>query len=179
MSHGCVTMNAVLFLVDGYNVTRSDPATRASDLSEQRDALVRRLAARGAGLLGAGELVVVFDGRGVPSSRERHGPVTVRFAADHDSADDLIVTLAARATGPVTLVSSDRELAERVRAHRGTRPVTVLPRERVFEAAAPATGRKGRKARGLGGSTAGMPKGANRITAELKDLWLEADDTND
>jgi len=47
------------FLVDGYNVTLSDPATKDLTLEEQREALVARLAARRRDLLGDGEVTVV------------------------------------------------------------------------------------------------------------------------
>ena len=47
----------MLYLVDGYNVTRRDPATSELSLLGQRDALVARLRVRGRDLLGnAGRL---------------------------------------------------------------------------------------------------------------------------
>ena len=50
------------YLVDGYNITRRDPATASLPLCEQREALLVRLATRGADLLGVGPIVIVFDG---------------------------------------------------------------------------------------------------------------------
>ena len=41
-------------LIDGYNVTKGDPATRECSLEEQRTSLMRRLRARRDTLLGAG-----------------------------------------------------------------------------------------------------------------------------
>ncbi len=34
-------------------------------------------------------------------------------------------------------------------------------------------GLPGRRGRGMGGSTVGIPDGANRITEELKKVWLD------
>jgi predicted RNA-binding protein with PIN domain len=167
-------MDDVLYLVDGYNVTRSDPATRRLGLESQREALVRRLGARGRGLLGVGRIVVVFDGAGHQGDSVSGGPVEVRYSRSGRSADDLIVALASREHGAVTIVTSDRGVAERSRVHAGAGAgaVTVWPRERLFEDAKPQ--RERRSGAGcLGGSTAGLPKGANKITQELKELWLD------
>ena len=59
---GSRTMVRMLFLVDGYNVTKGDPATCSLSLEAQRDELVARLRSRGEQLLGRGSIVVVFDG---------------------------------------------------------------------------------------------------------------------
>jgi hypothetical protein len=161
------TDGAVLFLVDGYNVTRSDPASRDLPLEQQRDALARRLATRGATLLGSGRIVIVFDGVEGVGLAERMGPVEIRYSRG-TTADDAIVAAARGERGAVVLVTSDRGLADRVRDHLG-RSVEVRPRESCFEASRPTKPRRG------AGSVArdeGLPKGANRITEELKDLWL-------
>ncbi|MCX8007001.1 MAG: NYN domain-containing protein [Coriobacteriia bacterium] len=154
------------FVVDGYNVAMSDPATAGLSAEDQRAALLRRLAARGAGLLGAGPVTVVFDGRSdgrdvVP------GGVQVRFSGDR-AADDVVHELA----GPtVTVVTSDRELAARCEA-RGAR---VLPASALFEAVRARRSSKGR----YPASAAGLPKGANRITEELKRVWLADEEGED
>jgi len=163
----------MLYLVDGYNITRADPATSGMSAEEARIALLARLSARGAELLGKGRIVVVFDGPedgGVSSAR--HGGVEVRFSRGED-ADDVIVRLAASSAEDIALVSGDRELAERVRSV-AERDVTVLGREKVFESARPRGA--ARRRRGYPGRAAGLPPGANRITQELKDLWLPDDD---
>lgn len=162
----------MLFIVDGYNVTRSDPATRSLDLDAQREALVRRLDARGSGLLGAGRITVVFDGaEGAGESVGRGGAVSVVFARS-SSADDAIVELARRSSGDVAVVTGDRELLDRVRAHlpgaQGIAPSAC------FEGARP-NKRPGRRP-GATRRDVGLPKGANRITEELKDLWLKGHD---
>jgi predicted RNA-binding protein with PIN domain len=151
------------YLVDGYNVTKRDPATAGLDLAAQREALVSRLAVRGADLLGRGEIVVVFDGRSGVGADERRGPVVVRYARD-ESADDLIARLAGGSRGGVTVVTSDSGLSSRVSG----RGVTVLGAEACYEE---------RRTRRRGGrypaATVGLPPGANKVTEELKTLWLD------
>ena len=88
-----------------------------------------------------------------------------------ESADDVIVRMAA-AGGPLTVVTSDRELRDRVR-DASPEAVTFLGCSALFESERPARRRgKGR----FPASTAGMPKGANRITEELKGIWLDGDE---
>lgn len=147
------------FLVDGYNVTRQDPATAELELAGQREALVARLAVRGADLLGTGPIVVVFDGRSGGGSDSRRGSVEVRFSRD-EPADDLIVRLARQGD---TVVTSDRGLADRVRGAG----VRVLTAPTCFDGRRP----KRRKVR-YPASGAGLPPGANKVTEELKRLWL-------
>lgn len=149
------------YLVDGYNVTKRDPATSRLSLEQQREALVARLATRGTGLLGPGPIMVVFDG--VPDAGVgtfRRGPVEVRFSR-LESADDLIARLAEE--GGVTVVTSDTGLAIRVGAH-GAR---VLSADVCFE------GRAVKPHPRYPASSAGLPKGANKVTEELKKLWLD------
>jgi len=162
----------MIFLVDGYNVTKGDPATSGLSLEAQREALIARVRARGAGLLGAGRTVIVFDGMGGSGgSREQAGSVEIRYARE-GSADDVLASLAGHAAQKVCLVSSDRELGERVRVH-ARHGWETRPREVLYDSATPRT-----KARRGGDRTraAGLPEGANRITAELKKLWLDGDD---
>jgi len=155
----------VRYLIDGHNVTMRDPATRGLSTEEQRDALVRRLAARGAQLLGAGRITVIFDGR-TDATPPTSGALDVRFSAE-EIADDVIVRLATGVDG-VTVVTDDRGLAARVRA--ANERARVLGCEALFEAARP-------KRRGVRypASTEGLPKGANKITEELKRLWLDGE----
>lgn len=148
------------YVVDGYNVTKQDPATAALDLEGQREALVARLATRGADLLGRGTIVVVFDGVEGGGADYRRGPVLVSFSRA-GKADGLIVSLA----GPdTTVVTSDVELSARVRE----RKASVLPSERVFEGArrAPRTPKRPAPI------DDGLPHGHRRVTEELKRIWL-------
>jgi predicted RNA-binding protein with PIN domain len=152
------------YLVDGYNVTMADDATRHLDRDAQRLALVRRLAVRGPELLGPGPKTVIFDG-GVLRDDEVHGDVEMRFSGE-GSADDVIVRLAEAEGGNVVVVTSDRELRSRVREHAG-RSVDVRPVSTLFEAA---KGRRRRKPDRR--APGGLPAGHETITAELEDLWL-------
>jgi hypothetical protein len=152
------------FIVDGHNVTMRDPATRNLTTEEQRDALVRRLAVRGRQLLGAGAITVVFDGR-TADAPPSAGALEVRFSGE-EIADDVIVRIATAGDG-VTVVTDDRGLGARVRA--ANERARVLGCESLFEATAP----KRRRGARYPASTAGLPSGANRITEELKKLWLE------
>jgi hypothetical protein len=154
----------VRFIVDGHNVTMRDPATRGLTTEEQRDALVRRLAVRGRQLLGAGAITVVFAGR-TADAPPTASALEVRFSGE-GSADDVIVGLAEEGDG-VTVVTDDRGLASRVTG--ANERARVLGCEALFEATAP----KRRRGARYPASTAGMPRGANRITEELKKLWLE------
>ena len=162
----------MLYVIDGYNVTRSDPATRDLPLDRQRDALIARLRARGAELLGRGRIVVVFDAEratGAPAAPNME-PVEVVFAR-RGSADDEIVRIiqGAAARETVTVVTSDNALAARARTHGGGR-VRIRARDVVFDAGGRGRARIGPKRYPASG--AGIPAGGNAITAELKELWL-------
>ena len=109
-------------IVDGYNVTISAWGETLT-LERQRARLVQ-----GLGVLAAqtnAEITVVFDGSdpifgAKPSARG----VRVLFSAKGEIADDVVVELArVEPPGrPVVVVSSDREVADRVRRH-GAHPV--------------------------------------------------------
>lgn len=156
----------MLILVDGYNVTRADDVTRRLHPDDQRAALMRRLGVRGRGLLGAGRIVVVWDKGHLACDPEVTGVEAV-YSRDR-TADDVIVEMAEAHRGPLTVVTSDRELRSRVREHAG-RSVGVLGCSALFESA-PQTRAKRRvpprDARG------GLPPGHAEITRELEDVWL-------
>ncbi|HEY5540498.1 MAG TPA: NYN domain-containing protein, partial [Coriobacteriia bacterium] len=123
----------MLFLVDGYNVTRRDPATSELSLEDQREALVARLRVRGRDLLGVGRIVVVFDGEGGPGLSTGGGvPVEIVYAHKH-SADDEVVRIAAKAKDAVVVVTSDRDLARRA-GERATVHVEVREASTCFDA---------------------------------------------
>ena len=165
----------MLFLVDGYNVTRRDPATSSLSIEAQRDALVARLRVRGPNLLGNGRIVVVFDGEGGPGLSTGGGvPVEIVYAHQH-SADDEIVRIASKSSGGVVVVSGDRELCARVATHvRGQ--AEARGSECCFEAAGRGSKRRDGGKRGSIARDVGLPRGANGITAELKDLWVHEED---
>ena len=114
------------YLVDGYNVTKRDPATSGLSIAEQRDALERRLRATAARVLGSSSYTIVWDAAG--------GEGVVRPAGDKvaytrlPTADDAIVERVRRASERIGVVTSDRELAERCRAV-ALHGIDVLPSE--------------------------------------------------
>jgi hypothetical protein len=163
-------MAGMLFLVDGYNVTRADEATRRLLPDDQRIALMRRLAARGRGLLGPGRVVVVWD-KGYRAGDESIGGVEAVFSGV-ESADDVIVRMAEAEDGPVVLVTADRELKSRVRERRG-RSTEALPCATLFESAVPTKEKRRAPRREAHG---GLPPGHDAITKELTDTWLGSDD---
>jgi predicted RNA-binding protein with PIN domain len=157
----------VITLIDGYNVTKADPATRDLSLEDQRRALVRRLRTSTPGA-GRG-VTVIFDGRSGVTGAEDSGAVQVRFSHG-GTADDLIVEIASRAEGQITLVTSDNELRGRVRTV-ARHAVSFRDRTTAFEGApSPRTRRK--RSGGIE-RDAGLPPGAGSITRELKELWLD------
>jgi predicted RNA-binding protein with PIN domain len=106
-------------VVDGMNVIGSRPDGWWRD----RDAALRRLLARlqQAAARSHDALTLVLDGRPPADVTEgEHGGVEVRYARrrGRDAADDRIVELVAADTDPGSLrvVTSDRELADRVTA---------------------------------------------------------------
>jgi predicted RNA-binding protein with PIN domain len=112
----------VHLVVDGYNVTKTGYGTLS--LAEQRQRLVSGLSAL-AGRTRA-EVTCVFDGTTL-DVRVAAGPargVRVLFSPEGQTADELIRRLVrAEPPGrPVVVVSSDREVADGVRA-AGARPV--------------------------------------------------------
>jgi predicted RNA-binding protein with PIN domain len=156
----------MLILVDGYNVTRADDATRRLKPDDQRLALMRRLAARGRGLLGAGRIVVVWD-KGLRAGDEDTGGVEAVFSLD-EIADDVIVRMAEHESGPVTIVTADRELKSRVRERKGRSTVT-LPVSTLFESAEQT---RAKRRRPQGHPHSGLPMGHADITRELEKEWL-------
>jgi hypothetical protein len=127
---------------------------------------------RGRDLLGNGRVVVVFDGEGGPGLSTGGGvPVEIVYAHSR-SADDEIVRIAGTSKGNVVVVSSDRDLGRRA-SERATATVEVREASTCFEAA---RGKTRSKSRGSIARDAGLPRGANAITRELKDLWLTEED---
>ncbi len=159
-------MTGMLILIDGYNVTRADDATRRLLPDDQRLALMRRLTARGRGLLGAGRIVVVWD-KGLRAGEESLPGVEAVFSLD-ETADDVIVRMAENEGGPVTIVTADRELKSRVREHKGRSTVT-LPCATLFESAEQTHAKRRPASREAYG---GLPAGHAEITRELEKEWL-------
>ena len=164
-------MARMLLLVDGYNVTRADDATRRLLPDDQRLALMRRLAARGRGLLGEGRIVVVWD-KGFNAGDESLAGVDAVFSLG-ESADDIIVRMAERADGPVTIVTADRELKSRVRERKG-RSTAILETSVLFDGAPLTKAKRRPQTRDPHG---GLPRGHAEITREMEDVWLSEEDS--
>jgi predicted RNA-binding protein with PIN domain len=98
------------WVVDGMNVIGSRPTGWWRDRPRAMRELVEEL-----GRLGE-PVTVVFDGR--PFEMEDTGDVEVVFASRRgpNAADDDIAALAASADEPLRVVTSDSELADRVRS---------------------------------------------------------------
>jgi predicted RNA-binding protein with PIN domain len=101
------------WIVDGMNVIGSRPTGWWHDRPGAMQQLVHEL------LVLEEPVTVVFDGRPFPV--QDAGDIDVRFASrsGRNAADDDIADLVAGAAEPgeLRVVTSDRELAERVRAH--------------------------------------------------------------
>lgn len=116
-----LALPSVHLVVDGYNVTKTGYPELS--LSDQRDRLIRQLAALAART--SAEVTLVFDGAGVvavPTAVPRG--VRVLFSDPGVLADDVIRALVtAEPEGrPVVVVTSDRAVADSVR-RRGAHPV--------------------------------------------------------
>lgn len=97
-------------IVDGYNVSKTGFAELS--LSEQRDRLIRMLAALAART--SAEVTVVFDGAAVATARPLGRGIRVLFSAAGVLADDVIKELVrAEPRGRVVVVvSSDRQVVD-------------------------------------------------------------------
>lgn len=106
------------WFIDGYNVTRSDPATKDLSLEEQRRALEARLRVRAQRVLGGSDYVIVWDGAdgfargGVPAGSTAAASAKQEFTR-MNTADDSIVGRVRRARERVGIVTSDNGLANR------------------------------------------------------------------
>jgi hypothetical protein len=162
----------MLLLVDGYNITMRDDATRGLSKEDQREALLVRLRSSAAELAPKGSIVVVFDAHD-QLGRTSHGdaPVKVVFAP---SADDEIVRACSAATGQISVATDDLRLRARISQDVG-RHVRFLDGSRLW-AAARSPARSDRASRGSIARDEGLPAGANKITEELKELWLTGED---
>ena len=104
-----------MLLVDAANVVGSRPTGWWRDRAGAAVRLVERIRAATAGGALALPVVVVLEGaaRSGVEEGEREGVTVVHASAEGDEA---LVSAAAAADEPVTLVSADRELGDRCRA---------------------------------------------------------------
>jgi hypothetical protein len=161
----------MLLLVDGYNVTMRDPATSGRSKEGQREELLARLRVHAGHLAPGGTVVVVFDApSAIGYSSDAHGSVKVVYARN---ADDEIVLRCGNSRGRVVVVTDDLRMRARISQDIG-RHVEYRDGSSVHAGTLAGSARTARKvplAR-----EAGLPPGANKITEELKDLWLTEDD---
>ena len=111
-------MNNAWLLIDGYNIVKpSAPPRRGGDnrwLHRERMLLLSRLAEHLPAVV-RDKTLVVFDAKDPPpgvADALEHETIRVRFAVEHDEADDLIEELIAEHSAPKRLmvVSSDNRL---------------------------------------------------------------------
>ena len=161
----------MLLLVDGYNVTMRDPATSGRSKESQREELLARLRVHARRLASGGTIVVVFDAhRALGHSSGSDGSVKVVYAS---VADDEIVRRCSGASGRVVVVTDDLRMRARISQDVG-RHVEYRDGSTIYaEALTAASAASGRS---RVGRDEGLPPGANKITEELKDLWLPKDD---
>jgi hypothetical protein len=161
----------VHYYIDGYNVTKRDPATQSFPLDEQRAALERRLRLRAASLLGRAAYTIIWDGAGGVGVTGHAGNTSAPHSqyTRQPTADDAIVARVRAADERIGVVTSDQGLAARCRSVV-LHGVDILPAERLFEAAAPTRSAKGHKHKPLPRDV-GIPEGADKINEELKKLW--------
>ena len=103
-------------IVDAANVVGSRPDGWWRDRAGAARRLIDRIAAAVEGERLAGPVTVVLEGKARPAAAAATGPVRIVLASG--SGDDTIVSVAGDAVGRgqrVTVVTSDRELTERVR----------------------------------------------------------------
>jgi predicted RNA-binding protein with PIN domain len=161
----------MLLLVDGYNVTMRDPATSGRSKESQREALLARLRVHARALAPGGTVVVVFDAHGtLGRSSTSEGAVKAVYAT---VADDEIVRRCSGATGRVVVVTDDLRMRARISQDVG-RHIEYRDSSSVFADNLAETARSSKRTPVA--RETGLPPGANKITEELKDLWLSEDD---
>ncbi|MEW6487456.1 MAG: NYN domain-containing protein [Thermodesulfobacteriota bacterium] len=102
-----------MLLLDGHNLIGRTPGLSLDREDEAREFLLRRIgAARGSGRR---QVVVVFDGNRPGSAKEgAFGGLRVVYSPEGRSADEEILRRVARGhRGQATVVTSDRQLAQR------------------------------------------------------------------
>ena len=156
-------------LVDGYNVTKRDPATRDLSLEDQRHALEVRLKAKSRALLGTTDYLIVWDGAG--GKGVVHGSSVKTTYTRMPTADDSIVKRVRSSKQRLTVVTSDNGLADRCR-QAADFGVDIKPSSILFESAdAHALKKKGTRKKARMTRDVGIPAEANKINEELKKLW--------
>jgi hypothetical protein len=104
------------WLIDGYNVIRRDADLRTREvtsLETGRRALAHLVAALARG--SRDEFTIVFDGARRAETAPPAGRVSVVFSRPPETADDVVIRLAARWRAGAMVVTSDRRIANAAR----------------------------------------------------------------
>ena len=104
------------WIIDGYNVVRSDPALRAQEaisLEAGRRGLLRLVASLARS--SRDDFTVVFDGARRAETRAGTGRVSVVFSRAPETADQVVIRLAERFRNGAVVVTSDRTVADAAR----------------------------------------------------------------
>jgi predicted RNA-binding protein with PIN domain len=161
-------------VIDGYNVTKRDPATRELSLEDQRHALEARMRTRARTAIGTTDYLIIWDGaggKGIVHANSNH----VRFTR-LDTADDAIVARVREENRRVCIVTSDNGLVRRCKS-AATQGVEIKPSDILFEdaplfaALKPETTGKQPRHRKSSNAEPGIPPFANEINQELKNIW--------
>jgi len=106
----------VKWLVDGYNVIRSDPDFRGREAESLEAGRAALLVAVGAAARRTGDdFIVVFDGARREAGAPARGQVQVVFSRPPETADDVLRALAAKGGAGTVVASSDRAVRDAVR----------------------------------------------------------------
>jgi predicted RNA-binding protein with PIN domain len=119
---------SIHIIIDGYNLIRQSATLNRLDQQDimlGRDALVDMLAAYRK--IKPHRITVVFDGHHGPAfsqERDQKKGIAIRFSRRGESADDLIIRMAANEREKALVVSSDLEVARAVAA-RGAATISA------------------------------------------------------
>lgn len=127
---------ALHIIIDGYNLIRN--SADLNDLDRQdiqlgREALVDMLAAYKK--IKPHKITVVFDGAGMPDhSQDRHRikGILIKFSRAGESADSVIIRMAAHERERALIVSSDQEIIRAAEASRSATMSSPAFAERVL-----------------------------------------------
>lgn len=159
----------MLVLVDGYNVTMRDAATCTLSKEGQREALLARMRARAHEIAPSGRVIVVFDAKAELGHSSQGGALVSAVYAS--VADDEIVRRCSAVSGRIVVITDDLRLRARISQDVG-RHVEFRDGSTLHEGAMRRAPRSDRPV----ARESGLPPGANKITEELKKLWLTEDD---
>lgn len=153
------------YLIDGYNVLKQIPYLTDKQLNQGRQSLLDLI--KKYRLCGKNKATVVFDGRDDIVAPPHRSPYVIIFS-ENESADDLIKRMVEKANNPkiVVVVTDDKELRFRVKS-LGAGLMTVKEFSQKIS--------KKESLKEEHHKADLKNEDANRITEELKDLWLKND----